>query len=63
MTQEEQRQRIIQAKIERLSFLQEQYRKMESGASPAERDALRMEGAVLNKRLEVAKRRDAVLAR
>ena len=53
----EQEQKLKQAKIERLNYLRDQYRRMEVGASPAEVTALRMEGAVINKRLEVAGRR------
>jgi hypothetical protein len=56
MTQEEQKELQRQAKIERLRMLQKQYRMLEKGASPEESLALKCEGAVLAKRLEVAQR-------
>jgi hypothetical protein len=52
MTDEERKQ----VKLARLKKLREGYRMLEKGASPAERTALRMESAVLQKRIEVAGR-------
>ena len=50
-------QERTQAKIERLKYLQKQYKKLQLGATPAEKKALVLESAVLAKRLEVAGRR------
>ena len=56
MTEEERRKLQRQAKIERLRMLQKQYRMLENGATTQESLALKCEGAVLAKRLEVAQR-------
>lgn len=56
MTDEEKRQMRKQAKIERLEWLRKQYRMLEAGATPREKQAIVCESAILSKRLEVAQR-------
>lgn len=56
MTEAEKMEQRRQAKIARMTKLKEDYFKMEKGASPAELQALKMESAVLQKRLEVTSR-------
>lgn len=54
MTLEEQKRK--QDKIERLKWLQEQYKRLQIGATKEEKLGLLCESAVIAKRLEVAQR-------
>lgn len=54
MTPEEQKRK--QEKIERLKWLQEQYKRLQIGATKEEKLGLLYESAIVQKKLEVAQR-------
>lgn len=60
---EAKKEQIRQAKVARLAQLKSDYRKLQVGATPAEKAALVAESAILQKRLEVASRRPLGVAR